>query len=101
MRMDIAEKMDNIELKIRQLTQKMKRLEQENAELEADNKQLKVELDKQNGAVRSLKNKLENTQLAMAVPSEKGSAERTELVNEQINQYIEEIDKCIEWLHKL
>lgn len=98
--MDVIEKLDSVELKIRQLVHKMERLNRENRELEAENKKLKAELDKQNGAVRTLKNKLEKTQQVMAVESGGGETERVELVKEQINQYIEEIDKCIEWLHK-
>jgi uncharacterized protein (UPF0335 family) len=98
--MDVLDKLDSVELKIRQLVQKMERLEGENAELEAENKRLKTELDKQNGAVRTLKNKLEKSQQIMAVPDGGEPTGRVELVKEQINQYIEEIDKCIEWLHK-
>lgn len=93
--MNLSEKLENIELKIRQLAQKMERLQVENGALLDENKRLKAEIDRQKGTVGVLKNKLELTQQAFGQEREDHSNGE---LKEQIDQYIQEIDKCIDWI---
>jgi len=95
--MQVSEKIDNIELKIRQLSQKMDRLNEENNNLKAENERLKTDLDKQKGAVQTLKNKLDKTQ-GMLDTQHVNEPAHSEELKKQLDQYIKEIDKCIEWL---
>ncbi|NRB51503.1 MAG: hypothetical protein HRU41_27775 [Saprospiraceae bacterium] len=95
--MQVTEKIDNIELKIRQLAQKVDRLNEENNSLKAENERLKTDLDKQKGAVLTLKNKLDKTQGMLDTQHVSETAD-SEQLKKQLDQYIKEIDKCIEWL---
>ena len=95
--MNLSEKIDNIELKIRQLGLKVERLRNENADLTKQNEHLKAELDKQQGAVGALKDKLTKTQ-GVLERQEFGEKAHTQQLKQQLDQYIQEIDKCIEWL---
>ncbi len=95
--MNLSEKIDNIELKIRQLALKVERLRNENIDLSKKNEQLKAELDKQQGAVSALKDKLTKTQ-GVLERREVNETEHTQQLRGQLDQYIKEIDKCIEWL---
>lgn len=96
--MNLSNKVDSIELKVRQLAVKIERLRNENAALIVENRQLKAELDRQGGTVDALKNKLEKTQRVLAKNGER-EPEHSEKLRKQIDQYIQEIDRCIEWLH--
>ena len=95
--MNLSDRIDNIELKVRQLILKIERLQNENVALEEKNKQLKADLDRQKGTVDALKNKLEFTQRVMDQQKEEESDDSKHL-KEKIDHYIREIDKCIEWL---
>ena len=97
--MNIGEQVENIELKVRQLVLKMERINKENAVLHEENELLKTELDRQKGTVGILKDKLENTQ--RVIDLQRGEEpEQSAKLREQIDQYIKEIDNCIEWLKK-
>ena len=95
--MNLSEKIDNIELKIRQLALKLERFRKENADLTQKNEQLKAELDKQKGTVSALKDKLTKTQ-GVLERQEVNESEHSQQLKQQLDQYIREIDKCIEWL---
>jgi predicted nuclease with TOPRIM domain len=97
--MDLSEQIDSIELKTRQLALKMERVQRENAALQEENKKLKAELDRQKGTASALKDKLEKTQRALDLQREEQPAHSNELKG-QLDQYIQEIDQCIEWLRK-
>jgi len=97
--MNIAEQIDNIELKVRQLVLKNERVSKENATLREENQYLKAELDRQKGTVGVLKDKLKDTQRALDSQRDE-DPEQSAKLREQIDQYIKEIDNCIEWLHK-
>ena len=97
--MNIGEQVENIELKVRQLVLKMERINKENTALHEENELLKTELDRQKGTVGILKDKLENTQ--RVIDLQRGEEpEQSAKLREQIDQYIKEIDNCIEWLKK-
>ncbi len=97
--MNLLERIDNIELKVRQLAQRLERLKQENAGLRQENTTLKADLDRQRGTVSALSNKLEQSQRALGAQREVQPKQSKEL-QQQLDQYIEEINHCIEWLHK-
>jgi hypothetical protein len=96
--MSVTDLFENIELKIKQLALKVERLEKENVSLKSENEKQKVELDLQKDAVSDLNEQLLEAQ--MAVSSKKNEdREYSEQLKQQMDQYIKEIDKCIEWLH--
>ncbi|MCG8327450.1 MAG: hypothetical protein MI974_07185 [Chitinophagales bacterium] len=97
--MNVLDQIDSIELKVRQLALKMERISKENASLRTENQHLKAELDRQKGTVGVLKDKLESTQRALDLQREE-EPEQSAKLREQLDQYIKEIDNCIEWLHK-
>ena len=97
-RMNAVEIFDNIELKIQQLAQKLERLSEENIALKQTNEQLKEELDRQKGSVNALQEKLTLAQVSIDAKLEE-KVENTKQLKHEIDQYIVEIDRCIEWLH--
>jgi chromosome segregation ATPase len=96
--MNIADRLESIELKVRQLALKQERLQRENSVLQAENQQLKAGIDKQEATVIALKDKLETAQRAFQEKAEEED-EQSQQLKQLIDQYILEIDKCIEWLH--
>lgn len=95
--MSLSDKIDNIELKVKHLAIKLERLQNENTALQEENELLKAELDRKNDTVDNLKNKLKESQQVLEVNREENPEHNVKL-REQIDQYIIEIDKCIEWL---
>ena len=98
-KMNFLERIDRIELKIRQLVQRIDRLKLENADLKDENQKLKDDLDRQRGSVSALTNKLEQPQRSLDLQRE-GQPEQPDQLKQQLEAYIEEINSCIEWLHK-
>ena len=98
--MSLLKQIEQIELKIRLLANKLEQAEAERKVLLVENKQLKIDLSESKNAIDVLTKKLETTQHILAEERAEGS-ERKKMLKRQIEQYIEEIDKCIEWLHKI
>lgn len=96
--METLERMERLGLKIKQAREKLGHIRQENAVLLEENQELKAELNRQKGAVQTLKDKLTSTQQVVD-PGQKGDVESLEDQTELIKKCIQEIDKCIEWLH--
>lgn len=96
--MNWSDRLESIELKVRQLALKQERLQRENSVLQAENQQLKAGIDKQEATVIALKDKLETAQRAFQEKAEEED-EQSQQLKQLIDQYILEIDKCIEWLH--
>jgi len=98
--MSLSQKIDGIELKVRQLSLKMERLEQENAQLLEENKQLNTKLTEQSQKIGVLKGSLAKKQEALEV---KRADEHKDLgkIRKQLDHYIAEIDECIEWLQNV
>lgn len=96
--MSVADKLENIEIKVRQLALKQERLQRENAALQLENQQLKAGLDKHEATVIALKDKLETAQRAFEEQAAEED-EQSQQLKQLIDQYILEIDKCMEWLH--
>lgn len=96
--MSVAERLESIELKVRQLALKQERLQRENAALQSENQQLKAGMDKQEATVIALKDKLETAQRAYEEKATEEN-EQSKQLKQLIDQYMLEIDKCIDWLH--
>ncbi len=94
---EILQKVDGIELKVRQLALKLERIQNENSLLQEENKQLKKELFSQQQLVGDMEQNLLKTQKALSKKREE-DPEGSKKLRKAIDQYIDEIDKCIEWL---
>ena len=88
--MELHQQVEKIEEKVRNLLQQFTVLQEEN-------RLLKRQLADEQTKVTELKNKLDESQ--QAVPMN-GTEEKksTKVLQNQIDHYIQEIDKCIEWL---
>lgn len=91
----LNDRLDTLELKARQLAVRLRHVQGMNEELQALNNQLNRELEKANERIRQLE--------AAAGSSQAGTtalvADAREIRNE-IQRYIDELDKCIDWLGK-
>ncbi len=93
----MTQQLDNIEHKVKQLLDAMTALRQQNASLLQENNKLKADLEAQHERIGELTERLTNSQQALA--GQRGDdSENTQKLRKQIDQYIQEIDKCIEWL---
>jgi regulator of replication initiation timing len=91
------EQLEHIELKIRQLLEEVKSLRLANAALIKENKRLEAEWEAQNERIGELTERLTNSQRALA--QQRGDvSENSQKLRKQIDQYITEINKCIDWL---
>lgn len=95
----IKERLNQIDLKLRQLGGKMTLLKRQNAQLLAENVRLKKQLEqnKSNNFAWQSKESGEEESKRVHVESDK---ERMEL-KKKIEEYISQIDTCIEDLEKL
>ena len=89
---------ENIEKKILQLVEDLKSLRNDNAVLSDENKKLKTDLAEKEGQIGNLTERLSKTQQALAGQRGGSDQESSQKMRKQIDQYIEEIDKCIAWL---
>ena len=93
----MTQQLENIEQKVRQLVEAMTVLRHQNAVLLKENNKLKAELEAQQERIGELTERLTNSQQALA--GQRGDdSESNPKLRKQIDQYINEIDKCIEWL---
>lgn len=97
--MNASEQIEGIEIKVRQLALKLERLQRENAALLTENQQIKANMEKQEAMISALKDKLENAQSALEQQVNE-ETEHSKHLKQLIDQYIIEIDKCIDWLHR-
>ncbi|HMR42614.1 MAG TPA: hypothetical protein PKC40_02210 [Saprospiraceae bacterium] len=95
--MSVSEKIFQIEEKVQKLAAEAGRLRTENAVLKLENEKLKATLSKNEEMVVDLKHQLEKTQQALDTKREHDPELNVKL-RKQLDKYIEEIDKCIEWL---
>lgn len=93
----LTEKINNIEDKVRKLALKMERIQQENVALTEQNRKLVDELASKGTMVSDLQAKLANGQQRIVTEVKKDSGVNKKL-RKEIDQYIKEIDKCIDWL---
>ena len=95
--MQLNKRLDNFELKLRQLASKFERQEREKEVLQQENKALKKELDRQHGVVSALREKLTHTQSTDANLIAEGQ-DIPAAIRTQLEECIRELDSCIEWL---
>lgn len=97
--MELLQRLDGFELKLRQLASKFGRQQAEKEALANENKRLKQELDRQHGVVASLREKLEHT--AATVRPVAGETNASSGISQAtIDACVRELDICIEWLEK-
>lgn len=94
--MSLTNQLNNIELKVRKLTKWTEHLRSENTALRDENARLKLELADQIEKIRFLKDKLDHSQRDLESKDDEGS----NVLREQLDQYIRDVDQCIEWLQK-
>lgn len=98
--MNFSEKIDRIESKVELLAVKLKALQEENTTLQTENRQLKADLEQEQTQKNELINQLEKTQRALE-RKRNNDPESVQQLRQQIDKYVVEIDKCLEWLHKV
>ena len=98
----IANILNNIEQKVRLLTTQLEKIERENSilteknrELAEQNRTLQTNLLLSNSEISHLQTQLE-TENKLGKEGQKQNPN----LKRDINQYIQEIDQCIEWLQK-
>ncbi len=93
----LSGKISGIELKLRQLALKLERLQEENIVLLKENRQLKTKLSqKPSTIVKTIK---ESATVPTGVETDRAENQASsKKIRKEIDQYIKEIDKCIEWL---
>lgn len=94
----LSNKLDQIELKLRQLALKIERLEGANAALLEENQQLKAENNKGGSQNSDLEMRLAKAEQALEIKRAE-DPEESKKIRKEIDRYIKEIDKCIEWLN--
>lgn len=95
--MELIDRVENIEEKARQLASKIAFYKDANEGLLKENQMLREKLEEQNMLFSSLENKY-NEQLKKNGNGEAGQTDEPANLKKRIDQYILEIDKCIEWL---
>ena len=91
----LNDRLDTLELKARQLAVRLKHVQGMNEELQALNNQLNRELDKANERIRQLETAVGSPQVGTTALV----ADARE-IRKEIQRYIDELDKCIDWLGK-
>ena len=93
----LTDKLNNIELKVRQLALRLERLQNENNTLLLENKKLKSELLQNTDKLGQMEEKVVRSKVALDSKRDNGP-DNSKKLRKEIDQYINEIDKCIEWL---
>jgi glycogen synthase len=97
--MEMLHKVNGIADKVQKLVTEMQQLRKQNAVLLQENENMKATISKNEEMVASLKRQLGNATTAFD-GKEKDNTEDSVRLKKQLDKYIEEIDKCIEWLEK-
>ena len=95
--MKLTTKFETIYQKVQLLAAKIEQLEVEKAALLENNKKLSADLKSQKAVVSKLKTKLTKSQRTLEQKRE-GEPEDSQKLREQMDQYIKDIDNCIELL---
>ena len=94
---DLTEKIDHITKKVRLMAANLDSLKQENKRLHEENVKLKASLGDNKQKIRNLEANLTGAQRSFEKKKEE-TPKSSEKLKLEIEQYISEIDKCIEWL---
>ena len=95
----LIERLGRIDLKIRQLAFELGKLRTENSGLLDENKHLKDDLLIHYNRIKDLERKLANTR-QMLEQKRENDPESSKKLRKDLEQYIKDVDKCIEWLQK-
>jgi len=96
--MNLTQQIESLLLKTKQLALKLERLQHENSTLKEESALLQKEIDRNKEMAGKIREKTKKVHVAVENEAE-GNAISAEQLKQQLNQYIDEIDKCIEWLH--
>jgi len=94
--MELKDKLENIELKINNLGETCGRLKNENNRLRVETEVLRKRLTEQDNLIKELENKNVHLHIARSEPI---NSAQSNVIKKKIDQYIKEIDKCIELLN--
>ncbi|MCP9237673.1 hypothetical protein [Lewinella sp. JB7] len=100
--MQPATQIDGLEIKLRQLAAKVDRQRAQHEAVVTENETLKRELDRQLGIVNALQDKLNRAHPA-ATPAQPATAPAPAdqaAHRETIEFCLQEIDRCLDWLHR-
>ena len=95
--MDVLGQIENIELKIKLLALKLERLQKENASLKQEKQTLQRQLAERDTLILQVQKELQKNQDLNAGMKDI-NPEQVKQLRKQIDHYITEIDKCIDWL---
>ena len=95
--MDFTTQIEHITEKTKRLAEVLGRLRKENEALKRENAQIKTKLSNHVERINVLELELDNKQ-ADWTEQKKVSAGQSEQLKKQVDSYILEIDRCIEWL---
>ncbi|MBK6946784.1 MAG: hypothetical protein IPH16_00725 [Haliscomenobacter sp.] len=95
--MNLSEQLERIELKLRQLALDMRQIKRQNEELSHQNHQLQLEIALRDQTIARLQEGLSEAQSQLLL-QEQADADKARQLKVQVDQYLREIDKCIEWL---
>ncbi len=94
----LSQHLSGIESKVRQLALKLERIQKENSALKAQNEKLVTDLAAKNNQVLELKDKVAKSVQPIVVEKKEQPSISSKKLKKEIDQYIKEVDKCIEWL---
>ncbi len=95
--MNLSEQLERIELKLRQLALDIRQIKRQNEELSEQNHQLQLEIALKDQTIARLREELSAAQSRVLL-QEQADLDKAKQLKVQVDQYIREIDKCIEWL---
>ena len=95
----LSEKLDLLDIKLRQYIQFNALLKQENTELHAQNQKFKTNLASTNDKMVQLQRQLEQSKTELE-QEEQDKEKQAKRLKKQLDQYITHIDECIDWLEQ-
>ncbi len=95
--MDLIDKIEGIEIKIKQVVLKLQQVQLVNTALRKNKEELEAAFKAQKEANEKLQQELAQTKQVLAEKLEK-EEEHSSQLRSAIDQYTKEIDRCIEWL---
>jgi len=95
--MTLQQKIEGISATVRQLVAENARISSQNEQLRSELKKLNATISQNQEMVASLKLQLGKTQSALN-SKQASSPEESKQLRKKVDKYIEELDKCIDWL---
>jgi hypothetical protein len=95
----LSEKLDLLDIKLRQYIQLNALIKQENTELDAQIQKLKANLASTNDKMLQLQRQLEQGRIELE-QEEQDKEKQDKRLKKQLDQYINHVDECINWLEQ-